>query len=141
MIRQGDPLKTISKSGSTINITNGYTERDPGITNAILYSLFSRDWALNSFMGSKTRQLGSDYEIEAEKSITADQLLVVRSAAEKALEWMVQTNIASEVEVKTSVNEDSQLVTEIKVHRMDGSLVSFSLARFSDAWDMQVAYG
>jgi phage gp46-like protein len=107
---QGDPRLILTDSGVDIQFIDGQPVMDRGFENAVLISLFTRKgWFGNTLLRDKNQQVGSDYEAVASRPITRSSLNDVRSAAERALKWMTDTGLASEIIVR-AINPGANLL-------------------------------
>ncbi len=97
---EGDPKIILDENGADLVFKGGQPVMDAGLENAVVISLFTaKDWAGNTFFKDPNQQLGSDFEEKANQSITVSSLNDTRNAAEKALQWMVDSGIASRISV------------------------------------------
>lgn len=95
---QGDPRLFLDEEGSRLVFRGGQPVMDRGIENAVLISLFTkRGWCGNVFFRDPNQQVGSDFQAATAQPITLSALNDIRDAAEKALQWMVGSGIASNI--------------------------------------------
>jgi len=111
---QGDPRIFISKQGTTMIFQSGQPIMDGGIENAVVISLFTREgWAGNTLFGDVSKHIGSRYEISHDQPITVSALNDIRDAAEKALVWMVKSNLVESVSVTVTNPTGNDINTSI----------------------------
>lgn len=97
---EGDPCLYIDEHGSYLKIDQGQPVMDAGIENAVLISLLTRTgWCGNIFF-KDPKKIGSRFLQVADKPITRQSSLDLEDAARKALDWLIDTGTAREVEVR-----------------------------------------
>ena len=85
-IYQGDPYLTLEPNGAELTFRGGQPDLDSGVENQATISLFTRQgWPGNHLLDSD-QQIGSDFEVTAEKPITLTSLALVERSAENALQ-------------------------------------------------------
>jgi len=135
---QGDIKKTIFNGASSITLVDGTANRDVGIANAVLYSLFVTNWFANAFANAPSQELTAQFEIESNKTVTATQLLNIEDAAKSDLAWLVENNIASDVEVNTGIEAGGRVVTKIVINSPNlDNPVTVSLSKYLGNWEVR----
>lgn len=100
---QGDPKLTLDENGADLTFKGGQPEMDRGLENAALISLHTRPgWAGNVFFRKPSQQIGSKFEEAQRDPITLTAFNNIRNAATVALQWMIDSGLASTVEARTS---------------------------------------
>jgi phage gp46-like protein len=95
---QGDPKLTLDENGADLTFKGGQPEMDRGLENAALISLHTRPgWAGNILFREPAQQIGSGFEESLNAPITLTSFNSIRNAAVAALQWFIDTKLASEV--------------------------------------------
>lgn len=110
-VYQGDPKLYLDQEGSSLAFVNGQPIMDPGLENRVVIPLFTRrrskvdrkPWVGNLVFDNTAYHLGTDFLEGAEAPITVGSLEVDQKNAEKALQSLIDTNLASEI-IVTVVN-------------------------------------
>jgi phage gp46-like protein len=110
-VYQGDPKLFLSQEGSYLEFINGQPRMDAGLENRVTIPLFTRrrsktdqrTWVGNLAFDNIDYHMGSDFLEGAESPITVGSLEVDQKNAEKALQSMIDTNVASDI-IVTVVN-------------------------------------
>lgn len=109
----GDVKLIPSVDGGQICYTGGQPEMDvAGLENAVFISLFTEEqWVGNALDNLEPdRQIGSDFEeVIRARPITIQLLRKAKDSAERALQWMLNVNIASEIVVEVTAPELNRL--------------------------------
>jgi len=135
---QGDIRKVFLEDESGILIKDGSANRDAGIENAIMYSLFVTDWFANVFATEPTQELRGKFLTETSKTITANQLLNIEDAAKSDLAWMISEGMAKQIDVETVVEESGRVVTTIEIYPPEGAASSsFEVSQYANNWRIQ----
>jgi phage gp46-like protein len=102
---QGDPKLFLSQEGAYLKFINGQPIMDAGLENHVTIPLFTRrrakvdqkSWVGNLAFDNVEHHLGTDFLEGAEAPITVGSLEVDQKNAEKALQSLIDTNLASEI--------------------------------------------
>jgi hypothetical protein len=95
---QGDPKMILTDGGVDMNFVNGLPELDPGLENVALIALGTDvGFAGNKVAQSKPKRTGSTFIEESKRSITANQILVIEDAAEKAFTDDIEAGLLKSV--------------------------------------------
>lgn len=99
-IYQGDPRIIIDENGSDLLFRGGQPVMDQGLENAAIISWFTNEgWWGNDLFSNTDQHIGSSFEQVAQQSITLSALISVQNAGKSALQWMIDTEVAKDVEV------------------------------------------
>jgi phage gp46-like protein len=132
---QGDPAVKITANGADMVFMGGQPVMDQGLENAVLISLFT----LPGFWGNSilpvAQQIGSEYQ-QPRTVIDIETIDDINRSAEDALEWMLDTGIASSVDVET-VNPTGQITTRIKIAPPGENLQEFIFTQNGQNWISQ----
>lgn len=100
---QGDPKLTLDENGADLTFKGGQPVMDQGLENAVLISLFSRKgWTGNVLVSDPNQKVGSDFEEKVNQSITISVLNDIRQAGIRALQWMIDSGLASNIEIEVT---------------------------------------
>jgi phage gp46-like protein len=108
-VYQGDPRLFLGKEGSYLDFVNGQPKMDAGLENTIIIPLGTRrrsksdskPWVGNLAFSNTAYHLGTDFLEGFDAPITFGMLEDVKQRAEKALQFMIDANLASEIIVET----------------------------------------
>lgn len=132
----GDTALILGADGGNIVYSGGQPVMDiGGLETAVNISLFTGlDWWGNAiFENEPDRQIGSDFEEKVKpKAITNAYLRVVESAAEAALQWMVNQKVAGEVSAEASWPELNTVNLIILITKHDGEKV---IIKYELSWE------
>jgi phage gp46-like protein len=122
---QGDPKVYLSEKGSYLKFKGGQPVMDAGLENRVTIPLFSRrrsksnkkPWVGNLVFPNEAVRIGSDFEEGFDQPITISMLEDVQQRAEKALQSMIDTNLASEIIVTLTNPSGYRIDMNILVRR------------------------
>lgn len=116
-IYQGDPYITVSDNGADMTFNGGQPVMDRGLENAAVISVSSdKDWFGNVLFDDPNQQVNSSNYLSALKSaITLSSLNDARDGVEKDLQWMVDTGVASEINVDVNNNSGYSISSVITI--------------------------
>lgn len=114
---QGDPMLAITPDGATMKFIGGQPVMDGGFSNAVIISLHTRkNWWGNILFETESEKIGSDFEKTClEPIISLSSINNVTDAADKALKWMKDNSIASEIDINVTNPRTDNIITEIKI--------------------------
>jgi phage gp46-like protein len=135
---QGDPKLTLNEEGSALTYVGGQPVMDGGIENAIFISLFTEPgWAGNYLLQDENQKIGSRFEAALRQPLTISALNDIRDAAEKALNWMVDSGLASRVTASVSNPSDNRVQVVIVVEYPGKDLDAFLALKNAQNWIIQ----
>lgn len=112
----GDPKIFIDENGARLDFRGGQPVMDQGLENAAIISLHTRPgWWGNILARNESEQIGSDFEVEAKKPITLENINNIRAAAEEAEAWLVGDGIASSIQVEVNNPIGNRIETQIAI--------------------------
>lgn len=109
---QGDPSVKITADGAKMSFIGGQPVMDQGIENCTSISLFTKSgyWG-NILFKEESKKIGSDFQkVSNEPIVNLKSVNAVTNEIDKALSWMKDTKLASDI----SVNVVNPKVDEIK---------------------------
>lgn len=112
---QGDPMLAIGPDGATMKFIGGQPVMDMGFSNAVIISLHTRKnyWG-NILFETESEKIGSDFETTCLQPIVSlSSINNVNDAAEKALKWMKDDSIASDISITVTNPRIDNLRIEI----------------------------
>jgi phage gp46-like protein len=113
---QGDPKVTITADGSEMTFVGGQPIMDQGLENDAFIGLFTKKgWCGNIFFSDPNQKIGSDFEDVANQTITVTSLNDSANAAQKALQPMIDSGVASNVIAQASNPEGKQLQVAVLI--------------------------
>ena len=137
---QGDPSVFIDEDGAYMIFKGGQPVMDQGIENAVKISLHTKPgWWGNALETEDSKKIGSDYELVALEAITIDSPAKLEESANRALKWMVKTNLAKYDVVVTNPN-DHRLDTLIVVEIPGKDIQEFLITKNGLLWKAQAQY-
>jgi phage gp46-like protein len=111
----GDPAVKITANGAKIKFIDGQPVMDRGIENATQISLYTKPgWWGNSLIQDINKKVGSEFE-KQRVIVEVDTLTDVRNDANNALKWMLDTRLASNIDVEVSNPNLNYIQTYIKI--------------------------
>jgi phage gp46-like protein len=112
----GDIAVKITEDGAKMKFIDGEPVRDAGIENAVQISLFTKPgWWGNALIRDTNKQIGSSYERQR-VVVDIDTLNEVRDDANKALQWMLDTQLASKIDLTVTNPNLNYILNEIKIY-------------------------
>jgi phage gp46-like protein len=112
---QGDPAVKITENGAKMKFTDGQPVMDQGIENAVQISLFTKPgWWGNSLVKNTNQKIGSEFE-KQRVIVDVDTLNDVRNDANEALKWMLDVNLASQINVVVNNPDLNHINTYIQI--------------------------
>ncbi|KPK95639.1 hypothetical protein AMJ80_04505 [bacterium SM23_31] len=112
---QGDPAVKITENGAKMKFTDGQPVMDQGIENAVQISLFTKPgWWGNTLIRDVNKKIGSNYE-KQRVIIDVDTLNDVRNDANDALKTMLDTRLASQIDIIVNNPDLNHINTYIKI--------------------------
>lgn len=137
-VYEGDPAVNITLDGAEMTFVGGQPVMDGGLENAAKISLFTdENWVGNILYQDPAEQVGSTFEAENKKAITADSLTDRRDAGNKALAWMVSEDIASDVQTEISNPTAKQIDATFLIQPPADSVVELRLSNNANNWKEQ----
>jgi phage gp46-like protein len=124
---QGDIKIYIDEDGADFKFIDGQPVMDSGLVNSTLISLFTdienergHEWFGNTLLPAENR-IGSDFEAVGQQNITADNLADLENATRRALQWQLDNNYISDLEVVVTNPVGYSRDVKIVQYQPDGS--------------------
>lgn len=113
---QGDPAIKIEPSGAKMKFIDGQPVMDQGFENAAIISLFTLQgyWG-NDLTQVLSEKIGSDYEKDR-VIIDVDTINDVTDAATLALQWFIDSGLASTIDIDVTNPDNKSIHTEVIIH-------------------------
>jgi len=135
---EGDPRLTLNEGGADLTFKGGQPVMDRGLENAALISLYTEPgWFGNLFTRNPSQRIGSDFMATQRQAITLDSINDIRSAAESALQWMLNDGIASDITVRVSNPVSRKVQTVVLIKPVEGDIELLLLTKYGDNWISQ----
>ena len=113
---QGDPAIKITEDGAEMKFTGGQPEMDHGLNNYVLIALGTKKgWWGNALISSPDRQIGSNFDRQR-TVVENDTINDTTDDADKALKPMIDTGLASEIEITVTNPNMNYILTDIKIY-------------------------
>jgi phage gp46-like protein len=134
----GEPRLVVTDGGTTIEIHGGQPVMDAGIENAALISLLTDPgWFGNQFLETDLRVGDSTFEEVCSGTLTKTTFVKAESEAKRALEWMVDEGIASEIRADVANREGIGIDAVVSIVRPSGEVEDIALRRYGENWIRQ----
>jgi phage gp46-like protein len=134
----GEPRLVVNENGTTIEIHGGQPVMDAGVENAVLISLLTLPgWWGNQFLEADYRVGDSTFADVCSGSITKTTFIQAENEAKRALKWMVDEGIASEILADVSNREGVAIDSVVTIVRPGGENEDISLRRYGENWIRQ----
>lgn len=143
---EGDPKIFLDERGSRLEWNGGQCVMDAGFENPVFISLFTtlepttspRGWAGNYLFEDQNVWIGSRYEAALAEPITITSLNTARDEAQKALDWLLNSKLASEIIVDVINPMTDRVETSIRIRPPDLPLVELLLIKNGVNWIYQI---
>ena len=132
---EGDPKLTLTENGSDLHFLGGQCVMDRGLENAAMISYFTKPgfWG-NRLFRKPEQRIGSQVEDQASRSITLDAVNDMRAAMDQAVEWMINTKIASEIQHIVSNPSSRNIRAVALIKPPDRDIELLLLNKYGDNW-------
>jgi len=98
---EGDPKVIITENGADMVFRGGQPVMDQGLENAASIAWFTKKgWCGNYFLGNPNQQVGSDFQVKGQGTLTASKLIDIEKAGAVAWQKLINSGLASKVIVK-----------------------------------------
>jgi phage gp46-like protein len=135
---QGDPKIFITIDGAEMVFVSGQPLMDGGLENAVNISLLTKKgWYGNFLIDDPNKRVGSRYLVAVHQSITLSMLVDSSNAIKQALQWMVDSGIASNVEGVVSNPDGKQLQSIATVEPPGKDIEVLLLTKNGTNWIVQ----
>lgn len=137
---EGDPKVIITEDGADMIFRGGQPVMDQGLENAAMIPWFTRKgWAGNYFLRDPREQVGSDFEVKGQGTVTVSKLIEIQNEGEAAWQKLIDSGVASKVMVQAS-NPDGSRTQVVGLIQPPGRDVQVLLAtRNGSNWIAQKA--
>ncbi len=134
----GEPRLIMTVDGTEIEIHGGQPVMDAGLENAALISLFTDPgWFGNQFL-DKEYQLGdSTFGEITSGAITKTTFVTAEKEAARALQWMVDDGVASEIRATLTNRAGNGIDAEVVIVRPSGTHEQIALRKYGANWIRQ----
>lgn len=134
----GEPRLIPTANGTTIEIRGGQPVMDAGIENAALISLLTEPgWFGNEFLDAEYRVGDSTFSQVCEGAITRSTFITAEKEAIRALGWMVDDGIASEIQATITNPNGITIDSEVTIVRPDATTEEIALLKYGPNWTRQ----
>jgi phage gp46-like protein len=134
----GEPRLIPTANGTTIEIHGGQPVMDAGVENATLISLLTDPgWWGNTYLEEEYRVGDSTFGQVAQGAITRTTFVMAENEAKRALAWMVDEGIASEIRASVSNRDGIGVDAVVEIIRPSGATEEIALRRYGPNWIRQ----
>lgn len=130
----GDVRLSLSSDGGFIRMRDGQTEMDQGLETAVTISLMSEGMWWGNSLAAEGEDVGSGFLESLRQPLTNQARLDVIEAAKASLAWLVDTGIATSVEVDGEIPSIGRLYLSITINQPVKSPATF---RYTINWQAQ----
>lgn len=136
---QGDLLLSNNGNGLTITFTGGQPKLDNGLTNSVLLSLFHKPWFANNIISDDKEHIGSEFiSFIVNNPVTISNLNKARSIGLKSLQWMIDNNLASEVDIRLQNPNGSIVQCLVLIKPPADTLIAILATKYGLNWKIQI---
>jgi len=124
-----DILLANTDEGGEITVVDGFVSLDEGLQTGVYLSLFGgASWFANSIIEKESEKINSDFEDVLKATPPSSQgLLTIEDAGKRNLQWLIDDEIATDVDVVVALPETSKLEIEVTVSKINGEENKFLL--------------
>lgn len=145
-IQEGDVKLFNTLDGGDVTVADGLINMSPGLDTAVYLSLFGGNQDDNTNAGNPLTWWGNIGEVEARQyrsstqyllrslPLTTGNLIFIQEAVEQDLKWMLDNNIASEIEVEVTIPQLNRVKIDIAIDAQ-GLRNEFN---FTENWEASV---
>ena len=134
-MQEGDIYLFNTLDGGNISIENGEILMDGGLDSATYISLFSRfDWWGND-ISKDPEKMTSNLSSIFDRTLTNQTRLDAIELSRQALNWMIDENIAKEINVLATIPAINALLLEIEIVQPNFEIVSI---KYEINWENQL---
>lgn len=113
---QGDPAIKLTPDGAKMKFIGGQPIMDQGFDNAVQISLFTKPgWWGNDLVIEDNKKIGSTFQ-EQRTIVDIQTINDYTDAAKLALNWMIDNNIASKIEINVTNPNMNYIKTSIFIY-------------------------
>jgi phage gp46-like protein len=135
----GEPRLILAEDGVEIEVHGGQPVMDAGLENAALISLFTRrGWWGNAFLDGDYQVGDSDFIATSSGSITKTTFVESESEAKRALQWMIDDGIASEIRATVANRAGLGVDLLVEIVAPSGTIEQVNLRRSGANWVRQI---
>ena len=135
---EGDPKIVVTENGADMLWRGGQPVMDQGTENPALMRLFTKTgWVGNFFIRDVNQQVGTDFQDTAQSTITVSSLVTIQDAADKALQNLVDSGMASKI-ITRAANPTGKITEVAALIQPPGKDIEVLLVtKFGSKWIAQ----
>lgn len=134
-LKEGDVKLFPSVNGYEIRFIEGEPIFDPGLENAIFLSWSCPNWWGNAISTDREKLDSTVFDTIFENGIVTDEsILDLKTAFESSVSWLVNENIADNIEVEITIISLREIEVKMSVQRPNFTEENL---KYSIAWDLQ----
>lgn len=136
---QGDPAVKITPDGAKMKFVGGQPVMDQGIENAVTISMYTKKgWWGNILFSEESKKIGSDVQKTAgEPIVNLTSVNNVTDSIEKALAWMINSKLASSIDIEVTNPKAESIKANITVHPPGRDAQKFLFLKNGLNWVLQ----
>jgi phage gp46-like protein len=135
----GEPRLVLAEDGVEIEVHGGQPVMDAGLENAALISLFTcRGWWGNAFLDGEYQVGDSDFLETSNGAITKTTFVSAESEARRALQWMIDDGVASEIRATVANRAGLGVDLLVGIVAPTGTIEQIKLRRSGANWVRQM---
>lgn len=134
----GDPKLIMTPDGTTMEFNGGQPVMDAGLENAALISLFTdSEWWGNQYLDGEFRIDDGAFNEIMSGAITRTTFVQAENEIKRALKWMVDDGLASEIEATVTNRAGTGIDLEVNILAPSGTRATLALRRYGANWIRQ----
>jgi phage gp46-like protein len=132
---EGDIYLFHTEDGGQISFENGMPIIDGGLETTVYISLFSSLGWWGNDISQTSEQMNSQLETITTRTLTNQARLDAIEFTRQALQWMIDDNVAREIQIEATIISVSTLVIDIMITQPDFTLIT---TRYELNWDNEL---
>lgn len=135
---QGDPKIFITIDGAEMVVKGGQPIMDGGLENAANISLLTEEgWYGNYLIADPNQHIGARFLNAVKQAVTLSMLVDSTNAMGLALQWMIDTSVASKVTPLVRNPEGRIIVAEVTIEPPGQDIQKLLLTNNGNNWIVQ----
>lgn len=137
-IYQGDIRVFLGSNGSYFSFVGGQPIMDQGFETMVLIALFTRPgWVGNTLFDDSDTHIGSEFEEAFEQPLNLAALNEIEDRGSKALEFMINSGLASEIDVSAANPVSDRVEVTITIKRPNKDISELLIIKNGINWVFQ----
>jgi phage gp46-like protein len=137
---EGDPRIYLEEDGAEMDLRGGQPIMDQGLENTVLITLLTDEgWQLNKLETDSRKHIGSKFLRVARRTITADNMLDIKSAILQAFKPLEENKIIKDTEAAVSSPTGQRIEAGVLVKPVRQDPLILVLEKFGQLWLAQTS--